>query len=402
MRKKFVETMMLLLLIGGTVTAESTDVLAATKTIGAYKCTKHDNKDSDAETIFNGVKKKGYTGVYLDASSKSITKDDFYDKTKKIKYWSSHGTLNGKLYGDAKKKVNFTIKDSFSWANGNLEFVFLAACNQLNKDGGPLKTYAKAMRGNKAVRVVCGYHSKAPAGGDNTVAKKFIEYAKTGESVKSSWIKANEYVAGLSGNQKDALAANYAVLTHSGNVQYSRFPGFPGKTYSRPNSSSKEILRFRKKVDDEIILNAIANVKSSVKLENGVKQIPIKFKVNSSCDEMVFNDGNKISLDGGELSNKKTKIGKQDLYNMVDEYIKENILNSDELELNKNDMIVEPIVMDDALSENSSETVVAYTVSFPHVVDDGVVKNDNVVAIVDEDGVKYSAINWSRFEGEEN
>lgn len=210
------------------------------KTIGAYKCTTHEGKGSDAKTIYNGVKDKGYSGQNLDASANKITSTHFYDTSKTIKYWSSHGLASGNLFGDAKYDVDFNIKKSFSWANGKLEFVFLAACNQLNKDGGPLKIYAKAMLGAKAVRVICGYHSKAPAGGDNMVAKEFMKIAKSGESVKSSWIKANEYVAGLKGKEKDPLAANYAVLTHSGNVQYSRFPGFSGNTYKRPNSSSKK------------------------------------------------------------------------------------------------------------------------------------------------------------------
>ena len=61
--------------------------------------------------------------------------------------------------------------------NRNIQILGNWNCNgnQLNKDGGPLKTYANAMLGDKAVRVVCGYHSKAPAGGDNLVAKKFME-----------------------------------------------------------------------------------------------------------------------------------------------------------------------------------------------------------------------------------
>jgi len=145
-----------------------------------------------------------------------------------------------------------------------------------------------------------------------------MEYAKTGESVKSSWIKANEYVAGLNNNQKDALAANYAVLTHYGDVQYSRFPGFPGNTYGRPDSSSKKILRFRRNIEVDLI---------------------------------------------------------------------------------KEEMKIEQILMDDAISDNEEEMVVAYTVTFPHIYDGCTVEGDKLVAIVDGEGVKYTAVNWSEIQG---
>ena len=372
------------------------DASAAGKTIGAYKCTKYGDKGSDAKTIYNGVKGKGYSGTYLYAGKNKITSEDFYDKSKTIKYWSSHGLPSGNLFGNAKYDIDFTVKKDFSWAGGKLEFVFLAACNQLNKDGGPLKTYAKAMRGNKAVRAVCGYHSKAPDGGDNLVAKKFIEYAKTGESVKSSWIKANEYVAGLKNNQKDSLAENYAVLTHSGNVQYSRFPGFPGNTYDRPNEKSKKILRFRRKVENEIILKAALKNNVNVLNDINIEKTPIKFKVSSSCDEMTFNEGNKLSLDGGEVKNREIQLTKAELYKKVDKYICENVINSNEIDLNKKYMEVNPIVMDDACSELEQDTVVAYSVVFPHIYKEKKIDEDNLIAIVDEEGVKYTAVNWSK------
>ena len=391
----FIERVAVVILVFCMVMLDGVDVSAAGKTIGAYKCTKYGDKGSDAKTIYDGVKGKNYSGTYAYAGTKKITSADFYDKSKTIKYWSSHGLLSGNLYGNAKYDVDFTVKKDFTWAGGNLEFVFLAACNQLNKDGGPLKTYAKAMRGDKAVRVVCGYHSTAPDGGDNLVAKKFIEYAKTGESVKSSWIKANEYVAGLKNNQKDALAGNYAVLTHSGNAQYSRFPGFPGNTYERPNAESKKILRFRRKVENEVVLKA-AKMNVNVLNDNNIEKEPIKFKVDSSCDDMVFNEGNKLSLDGGELEIHEIQISKNDIYKKVRNYLDENVINSSEIELDKKHMEIQPIVVDDACSDVKNDMIVAYSVSFPHMYEGEKVNSDNLIAIVDEKGVKYAAVNWSK------
>ena len=402
MRKTITKALSILLV--GSAILSPVKSNAAGKTIGAYKCTTYTKgKGSDAKTIYQEVKKKdkNYSGQYLDAATNKISSKHFYDTSKTIKYWSSHGNVDGNLFGNAKNDVDFTIMKNFSWAGGNLEFVFLAACNQLNKDDGPLKTYAKAMRGSKAVRVVCGYHSKAPAGGDNLVAKKFISYAKTGESVKSSWIKANEYVAGLKNNQKDALAANYAVLTHSGNVQYSRFPGFPGNTYTRPGSNSKKILRFRKKVNNEVILKAAQKINGNSLAEDKYKQKSIKFEVASDCEEMAFNDGNKLCLDGGEVKNQKIGLSKSDIYNEVTEYVDENLTNSEKIDLEKNEMVVEPILMDDALSSDNKETVVAYSVTFPHIYNGYTVDDDKLVAIVDNDGVKYTAVNWSEIQKKE-
>ena len=59
-------------------------------------------------------------------------------------------------------------------------------------------------------------------------------------------------------------------------------------------------------------------------------------------------------------------------------------------------MEIQPIVMDDACSEKNQDTVVAYSVTFPHIYKGARVDKDNLIAIVDEQGVKYAAINWSK------
>lgn len=120
------------ILLAGSMFLEPVETSAEGKTIGAYKCTEYTKeKGSDAKTIYQGVKNydSNYNGEYLDAASKKITSANFYDKSKTIKYWSSHGLLSGNLFGDSTYNVDFDIKDTFSWAGGKLEFVFLAACN---------------------------------------------------------------------------------------------------------------------------------------------------------------------------------------------------------------------------------------------------------------------------------
>ena len=77
-------------------------------------------------------------------------------------------------------------------SSSNLEFLFLAACNLVNGEGSnPRKLLANAMIGPGAMRAICGYHSYAPSDADLQVVEKFMDYAETGESVKSSWMQAN-------------------------------------------------------------------------------------------------------------------------------------------------------------------------------------------------------------------
>lgn len=282
-------------------------------------------------------------------------------------------------------------------------FVFLAACNQLNKEGSnPVKKYAKAMLGGKAVRVICGYHSYAPGTSDYMVVDKFLKVAKTGESVKSSWIKANEYVYTEKGYTN---AKNYAVLTHSGNAQYSRFPGFSSKTYTRPGESSKKIIRFRRGVEDGEKIVSTANVKRSnieEKVPNyRLKATPTKIVAKKQCKDMVFNDENVVVTDGGEIGTKKVNMSKKELYNISKEYFQYNLkVKKGSVELNRKDMVVAPIVVSDACTDEE-ETEIAYSVYFPNKYKDITIEGEGFNVIVDSSGVKYSATGWSTYEEEE-
>lgn len=137
--------------------------LAATKTAAGLE-NNTPSGTSDAQAFVEGIKKydSAYSKTYKDPSS--VTASDFWSKSHTIKYWSSHGSNNGTVWG-ANSSVSVNIFDQpFSWAGGELEFVFLAACRQLDGSGrNPRSRYANAMVGNKAVRTICGYHESAPA-----------------------------------------------------------------------------------------------------------------------------------------------------------------------------------------------------------------------------------------------
>ena len=122
-----------------------------------------------------------------------------------------------------------------SWQkNDPIRVLILASCYQL--DSNCISTYAKIMKAS-GIRAIAGYHEQAPSYGDHTIAASFINFAESGESIKSSWRQANN-------------GQNWAVLVYEdGANQYYRLPGFPGNTYSAP-SSSTPIYRYANFIDN--------------------------------------------------------------------------------------------------------------------------------------------------------
>ena len=47
---------------------------------------------------------------------------------------------------------------------------------------------------------------------------------------------------------------------------------------------------------------------------------------------MVFNDGNKLSLDGGEIKAQEIKLSESSIYKEVMGYVYENLLNSEKVD----------------------------------------------------------------------
>lgn len=377
---------------------------AAGKTQEAFEANNYDDK-SDAKVIYNGIKSydSKYTGVFKEKSA--VSNSNFYSKSRTIKYWASEGNMDGQLWGNASSSTVdidiFNDKDNFSWSGSNLEFVFLAACNQLNKEGkNPVKKYAKAMLGNKAVRVICGYHSNAPGKSyDYKVAEKFLKYAKTGESVKSSWIKANEDLTSYTN------AKNYAVLTHSGNVQYSRFPGFSSKTYSRPGASSKKIIRFRRGVESgETIINTASINKGVIgtKIPNyRLKSKPIKIVAKKNCRDVVFHDETSIITDGGDIRSEKININNKQLYNESINYFRNNLSYKEgKIILKRSNMSVAPILAEDILSDGEEETI-AYSIQFQNDYEGIPIEGEGYQVIIDNEGIKYTSNKWNQYEKEE-
>lgn len=393
MRRKIISIIMVfVLLVSNVITCEAAGKSAIGLENNAPKGT------SDAQTFVNGIKSKDSKYSVKYKSPSYVKETDFYAKNYTIKYWSSHGNNQGELWGThSGVSLDIFEKSNFTWTGGNLEFVFLSACRQLDGSGSnPRKRYAKAMIGNKAVRVICGYHEQAPATIDKDVANKFIQYAKTGESVKSSWILANKYY-----QDRGYSTGVYCVLTHNGDVQYSRFPGFPGAVYARPGASSKTILRFSSANPNGVVQP------SSVKRSSGaisqtvpnyvLKANPIKLKVKNNSNMKVLRDGTNLMMIGKEIGSVSVNMTKKEAVKKCKQELRKTISNYTSFDINSATTMVAPIVMAEVNMNGNSEkeTAVAYDVTIKHTYDGIEIQGDYLSGVVSDTSTSYLAGNWS-------
>lgn len=392
----FVSAMVLVILV-----SNSANVFAAGKSIEAFKLNYYPGTN-DCQTMISGI--KGYDSAYSSYySASSISQADLTNKTRCIKYWSSHGNNYGELWGNNYNCPTVSVMgiNNFKWSGSNLEFIFFAACRQLDGLGSnPRAKYANAMIGNNAVRVICGYHEDAPAGGsDVTVVSNFLQKAKTGESVKSSWIQANQMVDNY----------YYCVLTHSGNVQYSRFPGFPGLTYSRPGSSSTTILRFssaKPNGTNQPLKSGSPSLGALIQeceIPNySLKAIDTDIYVNSDIKTTVLKLGTYLTTQNNEIGDKEVCISEEKAVSITKEWLKDVYSGVEWNDFKDAELLVTPIVMAevdlDGNVENEKETVIAYDISLRSTFNGIPIYDDKYCTIVDDTGVVSSAVSHRNYE----
>ena len=386
---------------------------AAGKTVAGYKSTYYSGT-ADAYEMVYGVKNydSGYSTTYKEADQ--VSKSDFYDKSKTIKYWAAHGNNTGSVWGESNStSINvFSDYNDFSWAGGNLEFVFLAVCKQLDGLGSnPRAEYARAMIGDNAVRTICGYHEAAPSGIDDDIARKFLEYAKTGESVKSSWMLANTYYADRGWSCRD-----YLVLTHSGDVQYSRFEGFPGLTYSRPNSSSTTILRFSSTGSNTQPLSEPTTVHGLQIFDNidelmnteipsvSLMADPYYPSISRSVDQTTFTDGHAVSSISKEIGDTSVSMSEADALSRAQSWFEQECSNLPSDVARTADIDVTPIIMAEVNLDGGPEQehIIAYSVNKGNTYNGIPILGDHCNVILDDDGTVFTSIQWSDYSEIEN
>lgn len=386
--------------IGGSKYYLDGNGVMSTYAVAAYKNNKYTGT-ADGQAFISQLAstKYGKTSRYFPASS--VKKADFYSTGEYIKYWASHGLTDGTIYGDA-NNVSFNVKSqSLKWSGNNLEFVFLATCSQLSS--GLINKYADAMKGNKGVRAVAGYHKAAPSGmtgGDRDVVNRFMNIAKTGESVKASWIIANE---------QSKIGANCSVLAHGGVAQYSRFSGFPGATYTRPSGSN--VFKYDVTVRESPItlsntsvgtLNFKIDVEELANLEvpnYKLKKIDKLYTVNDAVDAMVFEEDTEIYTLSGEIGDENITYDEKEAIAKTEEWV-DNAFNEFDSTMTKNPSVKEVVKTEvtDDYKEGEKGSTVAYIISFNNEIDDYKVQDEGIKVIVDNFGVKYSSIDWNDYE----
>lgn len=347
-----------------------------------------------------------------------MTQSSFTANTHNIKYWASEGNEYGEIWSnDPSVNVSFNLMDlnlKQKWggnSSSSLEFLFLAACNLVNGAGAnPRKELANAMIGPGAMRAVCGYHENAPSEADLQVVDKFMDYAESGESVKSSWMQANEYVYNY-GTGARSYCKNYIVLTHNNNSQYSRFPGFPGNTYSRPTTSTS-IVRFTRAypngnaqeltgyvVGDTLTNEQIVDFNSNLsRVLPTINLSTVTLQTRTSANNLVDNDDGVIEISNFEIGHTPISIDEKEAAESALAYISEEYIGLQPEALENSLMTIAPIVMAevnlDGDASQEVENTVAYIVNIQNAYN-GIPIDGSVFSIaVDETGIPFSSGKW--------
>lgn len=252
---------------------------------------------SDCDAFLDAMSENNYAIVAFGYGSEPspITENQFVRaKEYTVAYYSGHGstvdggTINSESDDSSKIKVSEALNvDTSSWETScfwqesdPIRVLVLASCFQL--DSSCVSTYAKIMKAS-GIRAIAGYHSYAPVKGDDTIAASFVEFAETGESIKSSWRQAN-------------YGQDWAVLVYEdGANQFYRLPGFPGKTYPTP-SDSTPIYRYANFIDNTG--NSGRPVTTSISSVSGIPAtLAYTDKAENRVENVLYRDSAGVAVD---------------------------------------------------------------------------------------------------------
>lgn len=265
------------------------------------------------------------------------------------------------------------------------------------------------------MRAICGYHENAPSAADLQVVDKFMDYAESGESVKSSWMQANEYVYNY-GTGAKSYCKNYIVLTHNNNSQYSRFPGFPGSTYSRPTTSTS-IVRFSRaypngnsqELTGYVIGDTLTNEQVTEFSQNLSNVLPaislnaVALQARTS-DHLVDNEDGVIVLSNSEIGHTPISMSEKEAAETAFAHIANEYIGLQADAFENSVMNVAPIVMAEVSLEGDAsqevESTVAYIVNIQNACN-GIPIDGSVFSIaVDETGIPFSNGKWHSIQTE--
>jgi hypothetical protein len=382
-------------------------------------------KPEDSQEFINRIRaaSSSYTASNTAVRfSTQVTQSHFEANTHNIKYWASEGNSSGEIWSIdfSGSNVDFYLSDidlKSKWggnSSSDLEFLFLAACNLVNGEGSnPRNQLANAMIGPGAMRAICGYHSYAPSAADEQVVEKFMDYVETGESVKSSWMQANEYVYSYGSGSRDNCK-NYIVLTHDNNSQYSRFPGFPGSTYSRPTSSTS-IVRFSRSFPDgndqelrSLSLTSTPTDEQRMHFQNSISEaLPLlsHTDVTLSATEythLASDTNGVVSIVNDEIKDTPISLTESTAKQTALSHILSAYAGIEAKDLDSSAAQIAPIVKAQVNltgnADTETEAVVAYIVNIQNQYN-GIPIDGSVFSVaVDDAGIPFSNGKWARVE----
>lgn len=173
-----------------------------------------------------------------------------------------------------------------------LRILIMASGYQL--DSRVVKYYARIMAAS-SVRAIAGYHDVAPVTIDDEIASTFIAIANIGDSVRSSWSRANTIVPGSYGNPE----YNWAVLVYKdGGNEYYRFPDFHGNTYADPVPGTP-IYRYASFLDYPGIVEYSSTGSSNI--ESNIASLPLMIYGNDTADRSAADFNYQVPVYNQEI-----------------------------------------------------------------------------------------------------
>jgi len=310
---------------------------------GAY-----DTDPFDAKAFAQAMKNNGWAATVTNDNSMwsdTGTLSNMKNSSPNILYWSGHGLPMGSMsyYTNSFDKTvlngtqrktdlantnsdwykfcnNYYVTYNFvntpmydlvgtSW-NGSLDWVVLAACNQLtntdNRTG-----WSNTMKGSsRKVKGIMGYSSKAPTSGDDTIASNFVNLCFTSSTkrVLFAWLQANgvssQYTASAlyhSINEGDTLTSVTKHTSSTGN-NFKYMKMINNTTYET-NTSPLSMLSGKKSVMPFALLGT-----SSMVDEGLLKQTSVEIS-GEIYEELVLSEPQNEST---ELENEKFVLNLED------------------------------------------------------------------------------------------
>lgn len=297
--------------------------IIASYAYSAEVCQGNTDSASDVVVFNDNLISRGYAVTAKGYTSNGITiadKNDFTNaKNYNVLYWSGHGSGGGtnavlNITHNSSKKFN-TFDAANNWKNTyNLKVAIIAACYQFNGNG--LRGKWVDIMKNSGLKVLAGYHEKAPASTDTEIANEFFRLAneKTGSSqgnsVRYSWQQAN--IA-------NGASAKWIVLGYKTNrMEYYRLPGFPGSFEATP--SSKTVYRYTSKNINGT--GAVSRAHSFID-----RKIPYEIKVSEDTLDLetsILGDDYHISSLDNDLQAKIINLRENNLDSITFEDARQN------------------------------------------------------------------------------